>query len=178
MNGDASPRASLGEKAVDELKQFSITAAYLFLCFVTVMYFKAAVLQAHGITFVPFGFALAKALICAKFVSLGYMFHLGNRFNSRPLIWSVLYKAACFMVLLLVLNAVEEIVVGSLHGRSPAETLADFAGGTRDQLIAESLIILWCLVPFFAFQALGEIMGEKRILTVFFKPRSAVGTKA
>lgn len=176
MNSDELANASLKERAVDELKQFSITAAYLFLCFVIIMYFKAAVLRAHGIDFAPFGFALAKALICAKFISLGYMFHVGNRFKSRALIWSILYKAVCFMALLLVLNAVEEIVIGSLHGQPPAKTLADFAGGTRDQLIAESLIILWALVPLFAFQALGEIMGEKRIVAVFFKQRPAAPT--
>jgi hypothetical protein len=176
MNDDSSPHASLKERAVDELKQFLIIAAYLFLCFATVAYFKAAVLRAHGISFTPFGFALAKALICAKFVSVGYMFHVGDRFKSRAPIWSILYKAACFMVLLLVLNAVEEIIIGSLHGRSPASSLADFGGGTRDQLIAESLIILWILVPLFAFQALGEMMGKENVLAVFFKRRPRVNT--
>lgn len=176
MNGKELPHASLKERAVDELKQFLIISVYLFFCFATVTYFKAAVLRAHGITFVPFGFALAKALICAKFMSLGYMFHLGNRFQSRPLIWSILYKSACFMVLLLVLNAVEETVIGSLHGRSPASSLVDFAGGTRDQLIAESLVVLWALIPLFGFQALGEIIGEKRVVTVFFRRRPAVNT--
>ena len=41
-------KASLLEKAVDELKEFVVIAAYLFVCFAAVAYFKASILKAHG----------------------------------------------------------------------------------------------------------------------------------
>lgn len=174
MKGDGSARASLGERALDELKEFLIIAAYLFLCFATVAYLKAAILQAHGIRFAPFSFALAKSLICAKFVSVGDFLHLGERFKSRAPIWSILYKSLCFLALLVLLNAVEDAVVGFLQGRSVVNSLAHFGGGTRDQIIAESFIIFWVLVPLFAVQALAEIIGRKTLLDMFLRrPDSA-----
>jgi len=37
-----------------------------------------------------FGYALVKALLLAKFILLGHMFHIGEREHGRPLIYSSL----------------------------------------------------------------------------------------
>ena len=87
MTRIASSKASLSERAIDELKEFVIIALYLFVCFGAVAYFKASILKAQGLSFAPFGFAVAKALICAKFVSMGHFLHVGERFKSFPLVW-------------------------------------------------------------------------------------------
>jgi hypothetical protein len=132
-------------------------------------------LKAHGISFAPFGFAVSKALICAKFVSMGHIVHLGERrFKSLPLIWPTLYKSFCFLALLLILNAIEEVVVGLIHHRAISDSMADFGGGTLDQLIASSFIGFLILVPFFAFRTLGEAVGERNLVQVFFNRRHAV----
>ena len=171
MKPNVSSKASLGERAIDELKEFAVIAAYLFVCFAAVTYFKASILKARDISFTPFGYAVAKALICAKFVSMGHILHLGERFKSLPLIWPTLYKSLYFLALLVVLNALEQVVVGLIHHRAIAHTMADFGGGTLDQLIAESFIGFLILVPFFAFRALGEVVGERDLVQVFFSRR-------
>jgi hypothetical protein len=174
MKHHGSSKSSLRERAIDELKEFVIIAAYLFVCFAAVAYFKASILKAQGVSFAPFGFAVAKALICAKFVSMGHIFHLGERFKSLPLIWPTLYKSFCFLALLVSLNAVEEIIVGLIHRRTISDSMAEFGGGTLDQLIAASLIGFLILVPFFAFRALGEVVGEHNLVQVFFSRRRKV----
>ena len=175
MKHNGPSKASLRERAINELKEFVVIAAYLFVCFAAVAYFKASILKAHGISFAPFGFAVAKALICAKFVSMGHIFHLGERrFKSLPLIWPTLYKSFCFLALLLVLNALEEIVVGLIHHRAISDSMAEFGGGTLDQLIAASFIGFLILVPFFAFRTLGELVGERNLKQVFFSHRHTV----
>jgi hypothetical protein len=171
MKRNGRSKASLRERAVDELKEFVIITAYLFLCFGAVAYFKASILKAHGISFAPFGFAVAKALICAKFVSMGHIFHLGERFKTLPLIWPTLYKSFCFLAVLVVLNALEEVLVGLIHHRAVSDSMADFGGGTLDQLIATSFIGFLILVPFFAFRTLGEVVGERNLVQVFFSHR-------
>ena len=174
MKRNISSKASLGERAIHEAKELVIIASYLFVCFAAVAYFKASILKAHGVAFAPFGFAIAKALICAKFVSMGQIFRLGERFKSLPLIWSTLYKSFCFLALLVVLNALEEVVVGLFHRRTISDSMADFGGGTLDQLIAASFIGFLILVPFFAFRALGEVVGERNLVQVFFSRRHTV----
>jgi hypothetical protein len=161
----------VAKRMTDELKEFAIIAAYLFVCFTALAYLKAAILRAHGIEFAPFGLAAAKALICAKFASLGHAFHVGERFKSQPLIWPTLHKSLAFLVLLLALNAVEEVLVGLLRHRTIADSLAEIGGGTLEQLIATSVIGFLILFPFFAFRALGEVMGERNLVRLFFRPR-------
>jgi hypothetical protein len=167
----------LRERAVGELREFSVIAVYLWVCFTSLAYLKFAILQAHGIAFAPFGFAAVKALICAKFVSLGHALHMGERFSKRALIWPVLHKSLVFLLLLLVLNVLEEIVVGWMHGRALVDSLSEIGGGTRDQMIATTIIMLLILIPFFMFRVLSEVIGERTMVRLFFEPRrKPVGT--
>lgn len=164
-------KSHLKERAADELKEFLIITVYLYICFAAIIYLKASILQAHGIAYAAFGVAFAKALICAKFVLVGRMFHLGERFKSLPLIWPTLHKSIIFLVFLLILNALEEVLVGLIHHRDVANTVAGLYGGTLDQLIATSFVGLLILFPFFAFQSLGELLGERNLVRVFTERR-------
>ena len=163
----------LRERAVGELREFTIVAVYLWICFTALAYLKFAILEAQGIAFAPFGLAAVKALICAKFVSLGHALHLGERFKKQALLWPVLHKSLVFLLLLLVLNIAEEVFVGWMHGRSLADSLSDMAGGTRDQQIATTIIMLLILIPFFMFRVLSEVIGERTMVRLFFEPRRA-----
>jgi hypothetical protein len=161
----------LRERAAGEIREFAVVAVYLYICFTALAYLKFAILEAHGIAFAPFGFAAVKALICAKFVSLGHALRMGERFKKRALIWPVLHKSLVFLLLLLVLNVLEEIVVGWMHGRALVDSLNEIGGGTRDQQIATTIIMLLILIPFFMFRVLSEVIGERTMVRLFFEPR-------
>jgi len=178
MKRNGKSEAHFRERVVHELKEFAVIAAYLLVCFTALACLKAAILKAYGISFAPFAFAAVKALICAKFVSMGQIFHLGERFKSLPLIWPTMYKSLCFLSLLIVLNALEEVFVGFLHGRTIVDSMADFGGGTMDQLVATSFIGFLMLIPFFAFRVLGELVGERNLVQVFFRCRHTVQRSA
>jgi hypothetical protein len=171
MQSNNPSKVSIRKRATDELKDFAIIAAYLYVCFAAIFYLKVSILKAHGIEFASFGFAAIKALICAKFVSLGQIFHVGERFKSLPLIWPTLYKSLIFLILLIILNALEEITVGFIHNKTLADSLADFGGGTLYQLIATSIVGLLILIPFIAFRTLGEVVGERNLVELFFLSR-------
>jgi hypothetical protein len=171
MNRGDAVKPTVKERMAAELREFAVVAVYLWICFTALAYLKFAILEAHGVAFAPFGFAAVKALICAKFVSLGHALHVGERFKTRPLVWPVLHKSISFLILLLVLNALEEIIVGFMHGRSLADSLNELGGGTRDQMIATAVIMLLILIPFFIVRTLGEVVGERTLARLFFEPR-------
>jgi hypothetical protein len=175
MKGSIPSKAAISKRITDELKEFTVIAVYLYICFTAILYLKASILKAHDIEFAPFGFAAVKALICAKFVSIGHILHVGERFKSMPLIWPTLYRSGAFLVFLIILNALVEIVAGLIHGRAVSESLAEFGGGTLDQLIATSTVGLLILIPFFAFRTLGEVVGEQNLVRVFLYPRHSTG---
>ena len=165
---DKVSKQAVVRKVTHEFKELVIITIYLYIFFAALVYLKAAILQAHGIPYTHFGLAAAKALICAKFVLVGQAFRLGERHKSRALIWPTLYKSAVFLIFLLVLNAVEEVLVGLIHHRPIAESVANVGGGTLPQLIATSFIGLLILIPFFAFRLLGEVVGEENLFRLFF----------
>jgi hypothetical protein len=175
MKGDTASKVSVRERITTELTEFVIIAVYLYVFLAALIYLKAAILHAHDIPFATFGFAAAKALICAKFVLIGRALHLGERFKALPLIWPTLYKSLVFLALLLILNALEEAVVGLVHHRTIMDSLAEFGGGTLDQLVASSVVVLLVLIPFFAFRSLGEVVGERNLVRVFFLQRHSIG---
>jgi len=59
---DAAEKVSIGKRAAHELKEFLIIAAYFYVCFTALAYLKAAILEAQGIAFALFGFAVVKAI--------------------------------------------------------------------------------------------------------------------
>jgi len=168
MESRGRANLSLSERLIDELKEFVVVAIYLYIYFTALAYLKASILKAEGIDFAPFAFAAIKALICAKFILVGQMLHIGERLRTLPLIWPTLYKSFTFLVLLLILNAIEEVVVGLIHPRSVVDSIASIGGGTLDQLIATSFIGVLVLAPFFAFRSLGEVVGERNLVRIFF----------
>jgi hypothetical protein len=170
MDGDEPTQVPVRKRITDEFIEFAVIAAYLYICFTAVLYLKATILKAEGIPFAPFGFAAVKALICAKFASVGHVFHVGERFKNLPLIWPALYRSLAFLLLILILNALEEVIVGYVHGRKVADSLAGMGGGSLDQLFATSIVGFLILVPFFAFRVLGEKVGERNLIRVFFQP--------
>ena len=172
MTSGESSKPSIKKRIADEFIEFAVITIYLCVCFTAIFYFKATILKDQGIAFAPFGFAVVKALICAKFILIGRAFRVGERFNNLPLIWPTLYRSLAFFILLLILNALEEIVVGLMHGRKTADSLAGMGGGSLDQLVATSIVGLLILIPFFAFRVLGEAVGERNLVRVFFQPRA------
>jgi hypothetical protein len=165
------PRASVREKIISELTELAIITAYLYVCFAALIQLKAAVLQAQGVPFAPLGIAAIKAVICAKFMLLGSAFRIGERFTKPPLIVSTLYRSIAFLVLLIVLNLIEEAVVGVVHGKTVLDSIADIAGGTWYQIVVTSFILLLVLIPYFAFRALGDVVGHDILVRLFFEPR-------
>jgi len=160
------------ERLTTELHEFAKLSAYLFICFVALAAYKAAVLQTYGISFAPWAFAAIKALVCAKFLLVGRMFGLGDGLAKQyPLVVSTLYRSFVFLLVLAILTVIEEIVVGRLHGESIADSLAKIGGGTLWQLLATSFIMLLILIPWFAFRALAEVIGDETLIRLYFEPR-------
>jgi hypothetical protein len=110
--------------------------------------------------------------VSAKFLLIGRMFGLGDGLTKkRPLIISTLYRSFTFLVLLIFMIAIQEIIMGHLRGESVADSLADLAGGTLWQVIATSFIMLLILIPWFAFRAVGEVIGDETLVRLFFERR-------
>jgi hypothetical protein len=167
-------KATLHQRAMRELKEFAILAVYLYITFGSVVLMKTAVLHTQGIEFAPWGIAVVKAAVLAKFMLLGNAMKIGGRTTTSPLIWPTLHKAFAFLVLLIIMTIIEEAVVGMFHHRSVVASLGELVGPRLDETMAGFLIILLVLIPFFAFRVLDEALGEGKLVQMFFVNRELI----
>jgi chromate transport protein ChrA len=151
-----------------EVREYAVISLYLYICFGAILLYKAAVLQARGLDYAPFGLAAIKALILAKFILIGHATKLGERYREKPLIYSILHKSIVFLVLVIVLSVIEEVVAGALHGRSVAASLSEIAGGTWFEIVATALLLWLILLPYFAFRQISERLGKGRLSRMLF----------
>jgi len=145
---------SLKERAREELRNYAIVAAYLYVCFGAILLYKTALLREEGVAFLPHGLAAIKALILGKFILIGEAVGVGSRVQPQSLATAIAAKSAVFFVLLVVLSVVEELVVGKVHGRSLAEVIAEFREHSGLEMLATSILMLLVLIPLIAFKEL------------------------
>jgi hypothetical protein len=166
-----SSQSAVRDKVKSELKDLFYLTAYLFVAFAALTFYKSAALEARGIHWVPWGFAIVKALVSVKFILIGEALHFGEGNRTRPLIWQTLHKSAAFLILVAGLTVIEEAIVGAMHGEGLAQSIAEIGGGTPEQLIATVVIVFLLFLPLFAFGALGEVMGKNALFRTFFVER-------
>jgi hypothetical protein len=160
---DPSPskQATLLQRLRHELSEYLIISAYLYVCFGSLTFYKAAILHSEGIAYAPFGFAIVKALILGKFVLLLHALKIGERKGGAGVLFAdILKKSVLFLVFLIALTVAEEIIAGYFHGRAIQETLSELGGGTLQQAFAVSLLMLIILIPYFTFRVIAIRLGE------------------
>jgi hypothetical protein len=174
---ETTAKAPLHQRAIHEFKELVFISLYLYITLGAVILVKTAVLHAEGIEYAPWGIAIVKAVVLAKFMLLGDAMKIGVRFGARPLIWPTLYKAFAFLVLLIILTVIEEAVVGLFHHQSIAASLSELVGPRLEETLAGYLIMLLVLIPYFAFRVLGEALGEGRLTRMFFVERETMARR-
>ena len=171
MKAKLPSKAVVRAKAESEMKEYAVVTAYLFVVFAAVSYFKFAILQAEGIDWAPWVFALVKAAIAAKFILIGRALRVGEGQRNKPLIWPTLYKSLSFLAFVAILTIIEEVIVGLIHGHDFRQSIAEIGGGTPQQVIATMVIVFLVFMPMSAFWTLGEVMGEEALVRAFFVER-------
>jgi hypothetical protein len=159
--GAVPEKPKLAQRARHELVEYLAVSAYLFVCFGSLLFYKSAILRTEGIEFAAFGLALVKALILGKFILVLQAIRVDERGDrSGILLVEILKTSFLFLILLVSLNAVEEIALGLFHGRAAREVLSEMADGTLPEAIAVCVLLLLVLIPYFSFRSLAARLGH------------------
>jgi hypothetical protein len=171
MMPEINTKATLRQRAMHELKELVFISLYLYVTLGAVILMKTAVLRDQGIEFSPWGIAIVKAVVLAKFMLLGEAIKIGGRTTTSPLVWPTLQKALVLLAVLIIMTVIEEAVVGLFHHRSIAASLGELFGLRLEETIAGYVIMLLVLIPYCAFRVLGEALGDDRLTRMFFVER-------
>ncbi len=77
----------------------------------------------------------------------------------RTLWRSIASKSLLFFLLLVALTVLEELLVGKVHGRSFAQTVAEIEQRSVLETLASCLLLLLVLVPLIAVKELSRALG-------------------
>src|SRR5215469_6654500 len=128
-NEPAMRSHSLKNRVIHELKEFVVLAAYLYVAFGAIVLYKAGVMREAGVEWSPWGLALIKSLLVAKFMLTGRAIRIGQRFGDKPLIWQTVHRSLAFLCFVLALTVLEEVVTGLIHHESVWEAVSQLGGG-------------------------------------------------
>jgi hypothetical protein len=161
---------NLGERAYDEFKRFIVIFLYLWVVFGLLSIHKGLVLSQSHLDYPEHAFAIINALVFAKVLLVAEHFHLGTRFQNRPLIYPILHKCFVFTVVLICFHIAESVLVGVWHGNTLADSLPPIVGsGLRGVLAVGVCFIVW--LPFFGFREIARVIGHRELRALMFARR-------
>jgi hypothetical protein len=161
-------RGKIQERAAREAKRYLVLFAYFVVFFGSFSTYRRLVLAEMHINYAEYGWAIIKALVLAKVVLIGEVFHVGERYEHRPLIVSTLWKTLMFALLISAFGVVERLVEAPLHHRPLSEEFQLFAGTQKYEFFARIELQTLALVPLFAFRELARVLGEGKLAELFF----------
>jgi carbon starvation protein CstA len=166
-------KPTLKQKAYHELKEFFWIALYLWVILALFQLYRSVILSEEHINVVYQGFAVINALALAKVLLIAKALHLGDWADRWPLIYPTLLKSALFTVVLGCFKILEDAGLGMYRGKSFQQSIADLGGGTLNGIFCLSLILFVTLIPFFVITELQGVLGEGKLMQLFFRPRSS-----
>jgi hypothetical protein len=170
----AQHASSLKEKAAEEFREFWAIAIYLLLMFGAFTTYRRLVESESGITYLHYGFAVAKALILAKVILVGQALGLGRRFEDPPLIKSVLFKCLVFGLFFLLFTVLEHVVVGLVHHKNLEDIAYSLVSEGSDEILARTIMVIVAFIPFFSFLETDRMLGKGKLFALFFREGSSV----
>ena len=164
----------LKERAISELKKYSVIVAYLWALFALFQLHKLVILRVEDpLTTVGYtvGFALINALILGKIILIAEIFRVGEHFKDKSLVYSILFKSAVFSLLLVLCNILEEVLIGLFHHKTISESIPVLGGGGLEGILIIGAVVFIALIPFFLFEELARAIGEEKLVSMLFKRR-------
>jgi hypothetical protein len=167
-------KRTLKQKAYHELKEFFGIALYLWVILALFQLYRSLLLAEEHISVVAHqGFAIINALALGKVLLIAKALHLGEWVEDWPLIYPTLLKSALFTIVLACFKILEDAGLGMYRGKSFQQSIADLGGGTLNGIFCVSLIMFVTLIPFFVLTELQGVLGEGKLMQLFFRPRSS-----
>lgn len=151
-----------------ELFRFFSYALFFTLFFFAFALYRQLILKEYGVSYIHYGYSLFEAFILAKLILLGQLLGLGERYAGRALIVPTLYKTVIFSFFVWCFTVLEHFFVGFLRGTGWSKLYQELLERGMDEILARILVMSFVFVLFFAFVELGRVMGEGKLLDLFF----------
>jgi hypothetical protein len=173
MHAENSEKKTVKQKVAHEFQELAILTLYLAFFFCALATYSMLLLDKFDISYFNYGAALINALVVAKVILIGEAVHVGTKFEAKALVYSAIWKAFMFGLLVFLFHILEEVIKRLVHGQG-------FAGGLHDvriaDLLARTVVVFCTFIPLFAFRELRRVIGDEKFRALVF--HSDPGAKA
>ena len=177
MNSPNTPanevKESLRYRIKDEFIQASLLALYFAAWFCAIAFFSLALLREAAIPITPFGLALIKAGLCAKFMMIGKAIFPLRVDANRGLVKSLFWHSIAYLGIVLALSFAEAGIDGLFHGKSFLESALSFGHGDPIYIAALSIMYWLIIWPYLIVLGLNQSLGDKAVHTILFGSKAA-----
>ena len=152
-----------------EMIAYWINVSYLTILFGVFTSYRRLILANYDISYSNWGISFIKALVLAKVIMVGELFHFSRSLENKPLILPTLFRSVMFTFLVALFALVESAIRGFLHGKGLAGALDHLLSEGTHEFFAKCLVVFVAFIPFFAFKELGRVLGKGKIWGLFFR---------
>jgi hypothetical protein len=157
------------QKLFHEFTEYWINVAYMAIIFSAVIFYRRLVLAHYDIYLDDYFSGVIKALVIAKVVMIGAFLSISRKFEHKPLIFPVIYKALLFTLWVMLFDIVEAYIRGFIHTPVFSEAFIELKGHITKVWLGGAMLIFFTFIPFFAFKELVRVMGNDKIKRLFFR---------
>jgi hypothetical protein len=161
-------KESLRYRIKDEFVQASLLALYFAAWFCAIAFFSFALLREAAIPITPFGLAIIKAGLCAKFMMIGKAIFPLRVNTNRGVVKSLFWHSIAYLGIVLALSFAEAGIDGLFHGKSFLESLSSFGNGDPIYITALSIMYWLIIWPYLIVLGLNQSLGDKAVHTILF----------
>jgi len=159
------------EKIKHELREMFELFFYLAFFFVALAVYDMLLLKQYSVEYWTIAFALINAAVITKVIMIGEYAKLGKRYEYKSLLFSAVWKAFVFGLLVFAFHVLEEVIKRLIHG----EDMSKASTGLRFEQFAARAIVVFCVfIPLFAWREFRRAMGEEEFRSLLFgKPNAS-----
>ena len=161
-------KEGLRHRIKEEFIQASLLTLYFAAWFCAIAFFTFAVLREEAIPIAPFGLAIIKAGLCAKFMMIGKALFPLRVDANRGLVKSLFWHSIAYLGVVLALSFTEAGIDGLFHGKSFLQSLSSFGHGDPLYIAALSLMYWLIIWPYLIVLGLNQSLGIMAVQSILF----------
>jgi hypothetical protein len=170
--GNNNVKKNWKQRLKHEFIEYWTNVVYLTIFFGVFAISRRLILAHYNIILDDYFIGLIKALVLAKVIMIASFFGFTRGLEDKPLIIPVLYKTFIFTLWVALFSIIESLIKGYISTSSLALAYHELmANHITKKWFGEALMVMLCFIPFFAFKELSRVMGEEKIMNLFFRKR-------
>jgi len=169
--GNGKVKKSWKQKFIHEFNEYWMNVLYMSLVFSAIILYRRLVLAHYEIYLDDYFSGVIKALVIAKVVMIGAFLRISRKFEHKPLIYPVLYKAILFTIWVMLFDIAEIYISSFIHNFSFTDSFFELKNRVSTVWLGGALLIFFSFIPFFAFKELVRVLGKEKVSELFLHER-------